>query len=734
MTSNPKAISLFSGMGGDSLGLQNAGFDVIAFNEFDKAAINTHKLNFPNSTIISDPSQKKIKDQTNIQVIPDAIFEAYKGQVDLIFAGHPCFIPGTKVLTNQGYKNIEDVVLTDLLMSHTGKFQTINNLQSKIYNGDLFHLNIKYHPQNIICTQEHPFYIREKTRKWNSSSNKYDFSFQQPQWASAKDLTMNHYFGMKINQNNITPELSFDKPINKYRNDTVSIVLNKPEQWFLMGYFVGDGWIQDTKKADGRLRHTIRFAINNKDERDIVDSISQVLPITDKLQKNAGKCKKFGCSDFTWYNILKQFGKYAHGKLIPEWVQDAPIEFIEQFVEGYKRADGCIKKSGATSFTTVSYDLAFGLQRLYLKLGLIFSIQKTIRPKTCIIQGRTVNQRDTYTVCGYSRETLRKQPAFIENDYVWYPPFKIQKQQTQNQMVYNFEVANDNSYIVENIIVHNCQGFSQGGKKLPDDPRNTLFREFARTARLIQPKFIIGENVDGLLSRKTATGENYIDVIVQEFQNLGYNVSFQVCHTVQFGIPQLRKRLVYVGVRKDLNFTYSFPEPLNDRKTNLPNLLDIIQFNMEGAIKIEPDDFDFSTIPPECILTDLSNEQSQDTDNIHPYLRLKAKTRNETYDGKTHKNLLSFSKRDSPIHAEIIDIRNPSKTIICTYDHQPRLFVPLKNKNGYFLRCILPDELKQIQGFPSDFQLSGTKKDKIKQIGNAVPPPLITQIVKKLIN
>jgi DNA (cytosine-5)-methyltransferase 1 len=368
MTSNPKAISLFSGMGGDSLGLQNAGFDVIAFNEFDKAAINTHKLNFPNSTIISDPSQKKIKDQTNIQVIPDAIFEAYKGQVDLIFAGHP------------------------------------------------------------------------------------------------------------------------------------------------------------------------------------------------------------------------------------------------------------------------------------------------------------------------------------------------------------------------------CQGFSQGGKKLPDDPRNTLFREFARTAGLIQPKFIIGENVDGLLSRKTATGENYIDVIVQEFQNLGYNVSFQVCHTVQFGIPQLRKRLVYVGVRKDLNFTYSFPEPLNDRKTNLPNLLDIIQFNMEGAIKIEPDDFDFSTIPPECILTDLANEQSEDTNNIHPYLRLKAKTRNETYDGKTHKNLLSFSKRDSPIHAEIIDIRNPSKTIICTYDHQPRLFVPLKNKNGYFLRCILPDELKQIQGFPSDFQLSGTKKDKIKQIGNAVPPPLITQIVKKLIN
>ena len=46
-------------------------------------------------------------------------------------------------------------------------------------------------------------------------------------------------------------------------------------------------------------------------------------------------------------------------------------------------------------------------------------------------------------------------------------------------------------------------------------------------------------------------------------------------------------------------------------------------------------------------------------------------------------------------------------------------------------RRILPDELKQIQGFPSDFKLFGTKKDKVKQIGNAVPPPLIRQIVKK---
>ena len=205
-----------------------------------------------------------------------------------------------------------------------------------------------------------------------------------------------------------------------------------------------------------------------------------------------------------------------------------------------------------------------------------------------------------------------------------------------------------------------------------------------------------------------------------------------MCHTVKYGVPQLRKRLVYVGIRKDLNQTYTFPEPLNNGKTNLPNLQNIIQFDMKGAIKIEPDDFDMTSIPPECILKNLNNNDNEIPQDVHPYLRLKAKTRNQEYDGKVHPNMLSFSKRDSAIHAEIIDIRNPSKTIICSYDHQPRLFVPLQNKNGYYIRCILPDELKQIQGFPADFKLYGSTKDKIKQIGNAVPPPLITQIVSKL--
>jgi len=707
--SKPTAISLFSGMGGDTLGLTRAGFDVIAFNEYEKAAIETHIANFPESKLICDPSQKKPKDRNDITKIPDAIFAEYKDKVDLIFAGHPCFVAGTQVLTKNGYKNIEKVTLDDELLTHKNNFKSIVNLQRKNYSGLFYKFDVKYHPHIIECTKEHPFYVRNQNSK--------------PLWKEAQQITKNDYFGMVINNRENVPQFTFQKKVNATAYRDVSVILDKEEYWFTMGYFIGNGWIQDTGKSNGNHRHTIRFAINDNDIEYVVRRISEVMNIHD-VKCDSGKCKKFGCSDFLWYNILKKFGKYAHNKLIPEWVQDAPIHLIREFIEGYKRADGSVRQNENIRFTTVSQNLALGLQRLYFKMGFIFSVKKTIREKETIIDGRIVNQRDTYCVSGYTRELMRKQAAFIQDGYVWFPLFDILSENVNDMPVYNFEVKDDNSYIVENVVVHNCQGFSQGGKKMPDDPRNTLFREFARVAKIVRPKFIIGENVDGLLSRKTANGENYFDVIVKEFNDLGYDIYHQVCHAVQYGIPQLRKRLVYVGVRNDLGKTFQFPSGLNDGKTNLPGLRDIVSFSMEGAIQIEPADFDMSSIPPQCIVTDMDNDESQDS-NIHPYLTLKAKTRNSEYNGVVHNQTLSFAKRASPIHAEIVDIRYPSKTIICTYDHQPRLFVPLRNLYGLFLRPFSTNELKQIQGFPPHYLLRGNKKEQIKQIGNAVPPTLI---------
>ena len=105
-----------------------------------------------------------------------------------------------------------------------------------------------------------------------------------------------------------------------------------------------------------------------------------------------------------------------------------------------------------------------------------------------------------------------------------------------------------------------CQGFSHAGKKLPDDPRNTLFREFLRTTKLIKPKYIIGENVKGLLSRKNVDGNLYIDIIKNEFNNLGYDIYYKVymCSKLDINVPQNRERLIIVGIRNDLRQEFHF--------------------------------------------------------------------------------------------------------------------------------------------------------------------------------
>jgi DNA (cytosine-5)-methyltransferase 1 len=275
-----------------------------------------------------------------------------------------------------------------------------------------------------------------------------------------------------------------------------------------------------------------------------------------------------------------------------------------------------------------------------------------------------------------------------------------------------------------------CQGFSQAGKKMSNDPRNTLFREFLRATKLINPKYIIGENVKGLLTRKTDNGELFIEIIQTEFETIGYTIYKKVMKCNLHGIPQNRQRLIIVGIRNDLQQEFEFPQE-QENNTNLKN---IINFSMEGAIKIDKDDFDMTTIPNECILKNMENsetEQSEGDKKPHPNLKLLSKDKNYEYKGTIFPRRIHFGKR-IPVGGEIIDIRKPINTIICTYARQPRFFIPLQNKNGYYLRCLLPDELKQIQGFPEDYKIVGNKSQQIIQIGNAVPPPLIKQVIKSL--
>ena len=271
-----------------------------------------------------------------------------------------------------------------------------------------------------------------------------------------------------------------------------------------------------------------------------------------------------------------------------------------------------------------------------------------------------------------------------------------------------------------------CQGFSKAGAKRANDPRNQLFQQFVRATKIVRPDFIIGENVVGLTSMKSGPNETdppMLDVIVKAFSDIGYDMTYHILEATDFGVPQKRKRILLVGWDRDLidlqpsSFWASVFAYGASKK--MPTLRSFVTNSMEGAYKLPeasvPEDFHKYALPVE--------QSAEPTGTPHPFVVLKA-----------GKNLLSCSKRVSPIHSEIIDLDKPSKTIICTYDHQPRLLVGLRKPDGTaYARCLLPNELKQIQGFPATFKVLGKQKEQIVQIGNAVPPPLIEAIAKDLL-
>ena len=351
-----------------------------------------------------------------------------------------CFVADTFVLTSNGYKYIQNVDKYDMLYTHKGNFKKINDFQVKDYEGELINIKTSYHVNTIKCTPEHPFYVKEiiyidgKTKRKNIG---------EPEWVNASKLSHNHFIGMKRNKNEIIPVFTFEKKnIPKFscgkeieqEVKKVSKILNNLDEWFLIGYFVGDGWI------DFKTQEKFYLSMNEKD-KDFLSDLLTKLKISFHSRKIEGKNDKliFECCDFRLWNVLKQFGYLDFNKLIPNWVHDSPCEFIESFLNGYVR--------NQIQISTFSPNLAFSTQLLYMKLGILSQIN------TCE-KNNGISKHLLYNISIVKEKDLNI--YLIDDDYFWFKITNKSSDFVKDIKVYNFEVDEDNSYCVENLISHNC--------------------------------------------------------------------------------------------------------------------------------------------------------------------------------------------------------------------------------------------------------------------------------------
>ena len=254
-----------------------------------------------------------------------------------------------------------------------------------------------------------------------------------------------------------------------------------------------------------------------------------------------------------------------------------------------------------------------------------------------------------------------------------------------------------------------CQSFSQAGKKCATDPRGQLYLHFVRAVKCVQPKFFIGENVKGLLTRVTSDGRKFIDVIVEAFKEIGYTCEYKLFKCNEHGTPQKRERVILIGWKNGEKYNHKWVRP-DKKETTLEN---VVEFDMEGAVEVPKAVFDQIGVPETSIL---SGEGSP-TGAPHPYVRR-----------AVERGILSFGKRSAHDAVEVVDFSKPSKTITSSYGWMPRLLVAQRVAERYYVRTYTIRELKLIQGFPETHELYGNLREQQVQLGNAVPAPLIKRI------
>ena len=557
-------------------------WELVNFCEFDKYATKSYCAihNVDESLNLGDITKV---DETKLK------------SFNIICGGSPCFAKGTKVYTSAGYKDIEDVNIGDSVLTHTGSFQKVIRVGNKFSN-DMYELNAQG-ILNTTVTGNHPYYVRSSKRKWNNTRRSYDRVFTNPEWKSVKDITNNEYIGLPI--------LNTSENIYNLSND---------ECW-LLGRYVADGYICNSKRPNrnNSYNHKVTFCIGK-------DKLTEFKKATSNSKYHIGvtedrtvyKCRII---DINFMNLCLQCGKGAENKNIPHWILNLPIEMLRTFLDGYMSGDGCYTNNNYKA-TSISKELAMGLCLCIAKVyGVGARIYKTKRKKKTVIEGRIVNQKDTYEVV-FTKEK-RKQTNYVAIDNIIWLPVRAIKKLDYPAQVYNLEVENDNSYTANNAIVHNCQDFSVAGKqkgsvwtckncgheynpltvhwskrdKCPqcnssniEKTRSSLLVEYLRVIRANKPNFGIYENVKNIVGKQFR--DTTFKLFEDELHEYGYNTYWKVLNAKNYGIPQNRERVYLIFIRKDLdNGQFKFPEPFD----NGIRLKDILEDNVDERFYLSDD-------------------------------------------------------------------------------------------------------------------------------------------------
>ena len=516
--------SLFSGIGGLDLGVEHA--------TGARTVFQIEKESFCRDVLARHwPDAVRHDDVCAAGGIP---YRDFVGYVDALVGGSPCFPAGTLIDTPDGHRPIESIQVGDLVATHAKRFRPVVQTMRRP-NAPLVEVKAMG-TLAILATPEHPFYARVKGRRWNNERRRYERTFGPAEWVEASALTRDHYVAQPMQ----------DEPVSRE--------WESPDFWYLVGRWLGDGWVVTSARKSKIPQGQRGSRVTSRWHKAMICcSHAETDALAVRIQRAGFRAHKttertvtkFCISSAALVQALAPFGRGAAGKRLPGFVFGAPRPVLDALWQGWLESDGHRFDDGRLSFTTISRDLAVGMARVgRIVTSAPVGLHRQEVPATTVIEGRTVRQQAQYSI----HVAPQRHEGFCEDGHCWVPVRSV-RALGERADVYNFEVADDNSYVAGGLVVHNCQDVSVAGLRAGfSGERSSLWREYRRIVAHVRPRFVFLENVAGLASSQG--GWDFGEVL-GDLAALGFDAEWDVFRASDVGAPHRRERLFLLAYRDD---------------------------------------------------------------------------------------------------------------------------------------------------------------------------------------
>ena len=512
-------LSVCSGIEAASVAWGPLGWEPVAFAEiepFPSAVLSHHYPAVPN-----------LGDMTRYREWPDYA-------VDLLCGGTPCFPGNTLIVARRGLVPISEIVVGDIVFTHAGNWRRVLATGSKI--APTVRLKGQGNSTGVVSTAGHPFYARSKVHRWvGREAGSRTSEMSPPEWVSAEGM-----LGLFWASPAAWPASSCPS-VETAGRESSPPPMTDALAW-VIGRWLGDGWTRINNR-----RGYVMICCGDHEAEDLAKRLHEAgLTFSRGQERTTTRFQIASRALARWLRI--HFGAGAAGKTVPTWL----FGWVHRrsLLEGYISADGCRTPNG-WRISTVSRALALGTLLLAQSLGMSASRRLVSTGRTSLmIEERVVTERPFWQVSIY--ETARSSVEL--EGHRWGLVRKVDADGESE--VFNLEVDGDNSYVADGFVVHNCQSFSVAGLRQGlADPRGNLAHTFLAIADRYRPRWIVWENVPGILS---SNGGRDFGAFLGGLGELGYGWCYRVLDAQYVrvdgydrAVPQRRNRVWVVGCLGD---------------------------------------------------------------------------------------------------------------------------------------------------------------------------------------